>query len=220
MYVSVYLNKSQVHNPKPVLDAAYNRPKGVPLITISNHMSCCDDPMTFGALLPLSKFFVDTNKFRWLLGAKEICFTQKSHSIFFRLGKVVPVVRGDGVYQKTMNEMLNELNKGDWLHIFSEGKINMENEILGLRWGLGRLVADCDVTPIVVVLFHQGHEKILPNEPPYVPQINKKITLLCGEQIDLRDFVRDLKASKKTPVNLSFDLNSSFLIDSYQAYLF
>jgi monolysocardiolipin acyltransferase len=111
--------------------------------------------------LPLSKFFTDIDKFRWLLGAREVCFTKKSHSIFFRLGKVVPIVRGDGVYQTTMNEILNELNKGDWLHIFSEGKINLNNEILGLRWGLGRLVADSNVTPIVIVLFHQGINRVL-----------------------------------------------------------
>ncbi len=45
-----------------------------------------------------------------------------------------------------------------------------------------------------------GLEKILPNDPPFIPQINKKATLVCGEPIILDDFVRELKASKKTPV--------------------
>lgn len=111
---------------------------------------------TLGASLPLSAFFFDLNKFRWLLGAKEICFTERSHSIFFRMGKVLPIIRGDGVYQHTMNVMAEELTKGSWLHIFPEGKINLEKETLRLRWGVGRLIAELPHTPIVVPFYHYG----------------------------------------------------------------
>jgi len=145
-----------VHNAGTLLDLIKKRPANKPLITISNHHSCCDDPISIGSILPISSFFFDIHKFRWLLGAKEVCFSQPGHSLFFRLGKVVPVVRGDGVYQPTMNQMTNELNRGSWLHIFAEGKINMNKEWLQLRWGVGRLVADSVVTPIVVPFWHHG----------------------------------------------------------------
>ena len=35
------------------------------------------------------------------------------------------------------------------------------------KWGVGRLVADAHVTPIVIPIYHQGMDSILPNREPY-----------------------------------------------------
>ncbi len=148
-----------VHNNFELIDIVNNRPKGKPLITVSNHDSCCDDALTLGAAVPTSWFFFNLDRLRWLLGAREICFTKPSHSIFFRMGKVLPIVRGHGVYQQTMNEVLHELNKGNWLHLFPEGKINLEKEFIRLKWGVGRLVADAAITPVVLPFYHCGKFK-------------------------------------------------------------
>ena len=75
-----------------------------------------------GATLPL-KCYLNAGgpKMRWSLGAREICHSNPTHALFFRLGQVLPVVRGGGIYQPIMNDMLEKLNEGDWLHIFPEG---------------------------------------------------------------------------------------------------
>jgi hypothetical protein len=34
-----------------------------------------------------------------LIVIQQVCFNQPLHSLFFRLGQVLPVVRGGGIYQ-------------------------------------------------------------------------------------------------------------------------
>ena len=142
-----------------------------------------------------------SNSFRNTLAAKEVCFSKPIHSLFFRLGQVMPVVRGDGVYQPVMNESINLLNEGKWVHLFPEGKLNDKKETIRLKWGVGRLIADAEQTPIVLPFYHFGMDDILPNKTPYRMQINKKATIVIGKPIYFDEMVIELKEQKKTAVN-------------------
>lgn len=42
------LNKTKIHNLNELLDLVFKRSPNKPLITVSNHFSCCDDPLVFG----------------------------------------------------------------------------------------------------------------------------------------------------------------------------
>ncbi|XP_014603586.1 PREDICTED: tafazzin homolog isoform X3 [Polistes canadensis] len=174
------------------------RPKNVPLITVSNHHSCFDDPGIW-ATLDL-RHLLNRRKMRWSLAAHDICFTNVWHSYFFMLGKCIPVIRGNGVYQEAIDFCIERLASGDWVHVFPEGKVNMFKENMRLKWGIGRLILESPVTPLVIPICHLGMDQVLPNEPPYMFKTRKKVTMNYGEPIDFSELLKNLKETKATEV--------------------
>ncbi|XP_076684655.1 tafazzin, phospholipid-lysophospholipid transacylase isoform X2 [Andrena cerasifolii] len=189
-----WLNKTTVYNKHIINRALDHRPKNVPLITVSNHFSCFDDPGVWATLD--YRHLLDRRKIRWSLTAHDICFTNTWHSYLFMLGKCIPVIRGAGVYQEAMDFCIEKLASGDWIHVFPEGKVNMNKESMRFKWGVGRLIWESPVTPLVIPICHLGMDEVLPNEPPYRLKLRKKVTMNYGNPIDFNELIQELRASK------------------------
>lgn len=80
----VVLNQTEVHNRNRLLSAVGDRPRDTPLVTVSNHHSCFDDPGIW-AILPL-RYLCNTLRIRWGMAAHDICFTKYIHARFFMYG--------------------------------------------------------------------------------------------------------------------------------------
>ncbi|GJN01408.1 hypothetical protein PR202_ga18673 [Eleusine coracana subsp. coracana] len=211
------LNTTTVHNADALLQLVSSRPPGTPLLTVSNHMSTVDDPLMWGFKgFPTT----DAKLGRWVLAAEDICFKNVVMSYMFRLGepsyasllsllhpcihcgplildrifvstgKCIPITRGAGIYQDYMNEALEVLSNGGWLHSFPEGKIAQDHQpIRRIKWGTASLIVRAPVTPIVLPIVHSGFDKVMPEKSffgrrPPVPLCNKEIDIIVGEPIE------------------------------------
>jgi len=183
-------NKFEVDNHKVWLDAIYNRPKGQGLITIANHTSMFDDPGVICALTPLSFFWSEPwhGGNRWTLCAKEVCFKNELLRQFFASGKTLPIVRGDGVHQPVMKLAGQAVSRGDWVHVFPEGRIHFSGQLGPFRWGVGKMVCDHRAAtgqdPMVVPFYHSGMGRILPMGKVMF-RLGNDLKVTVGEPLDL-----------------------------------
>ncbi|KAJ3678378.1 hypothetical protein LUZ60_002181 [Juncus effusus] len=197
-----FFNRTTVYNGDALLRLVSGRPGGVPLVTVSNHMSTLDDPLMWGfKTFPIT----DAKLARWVLAAEDICFKNPLYSYLFRLGKCIPITRGGGIYQDHMNEAFQVLTRGEWLHTFPEGNVSQERgPIRRLKWGTASLIVRSPVTPIVLPILHSGFDQVMPEKPflcfkrPLLPKCNKEIKIIVGEPLDL-----DLDALKLTAVSVT-----------------
>ena len=90
-------NKARIYGQENLYKALEGRPKDTPLITVTNHHSCMDEPLIWGCLK--NKHLTNNSLMRWALAAHDICFSNKFHALFFAFGKSIPIVRGDGPNQ-------------------------------------------------------------------------------------------------------------------------
>ncbi|XP_052777298.1 tafazzin-like isoform X2 [Mya arenaria] len=191
-----YLNKPKLYNKDQFLKHVERHDKARPLITVANHYSMVDD-FLIGYMCSWRRMLQAPLR-RWIPGAKDVCCKTYVSSLFFQLGRVIPIVRGDGVYQKGMDFCTDIMNANGWVHVYPEGKVNTEQEYIRFKWGIGRLVAESKVCPIVLPYWHLGMEVVWPMKIPYYPRAGKKLTVLIGEPLDFTDDLNTLRNENKT----------------------
>ena len=97
-----------------------------------------------------------------------------------------------------MQFAVDRLNEGCWVHLYPEGKVNLSKEPMRIKWGVGRMVAECKRTPIVIPIYHLGMDSILPNQTPDFPRFRKKVTIIVGRPIKIEETLEELNKSNAT----------------------
>jgi len=204
---------TKIHHQETLHHWCFERPESTPLITVSNHNSTMDDPLLWSMLFTVKQIVLQTKKLRWVMGARELMFTNSINRSFFGAGRVVPIVRGEGLNQSGVQTCIDKLQQGGWVHIFSEGRVNQSGTLLKFRWGIGKLIYEPDITPVVLPIYHHGLENILPegryNNVWYkwlwyhIPRVGHSIQIVVGEPIDFTEKVKEYK-QLGTPQNIAY----------------
>lgn len=179
---SFRLNQLTVINKEKLLCLLKNRKR--PLITLANHRSTMDDPLIW-SIFTWREFFANMTNFRYALAAHNICFTKFWHTVFFSLGRCVPIVRGEGVYQRGMDFCVEKLAQNEWVHIFPEGKVTPHP--IRIKWGVARLIMDSPNPPLVLPMWVQRMADVWPSDRPYYPRFGKHVKVTIGDCLDMKD---------------------------------
>ncbi len=210
-------NKLDIVDLDKLHRAILERPEGVPLVTVANHASMLDDPGLMSVLLPTEVIVNPERGLRWGVCTENICFTNPLHGMWIGLGRGLPIRRGGSIYQKGVATLQAKVNKGDWVHVFAEGRVWQDagtpardssgrwcltsgrcgppnQRIAPLKWGVGKIIANAAVLPIIVPTFHWGMGDVgVQNEVnefiALKPWTGALITAIVGDPVNVSDLI-------------------------------
>ncbi|PPQ92361.1 hypothetical protein CVT25_008711 [Psilocybe cyanescens] len=191
------LSTIQVNGLQILRDAldGRNRDPNRGVLTVCNHISTLDDPVTWG-ILP-AHYYLSSRTTRWALGASDIMFTNPVFSTFFSLGQTLETFRGKGIYQDAVDTAILKLDQGQWVHLYGEGKVNQPKDyrrdkegrvcIPIFKWGVGRILMETNVPPVVIPMWLTGFDQLMPEGRPfpnkYLPRIGARMSVTFGQPI-------------------------------------
>ncbi|CAK0739091.1 hypothetical protein CVIRNUC_001135 [Coccomyxa viridis] len=200
-----WLNTYNTTNLATLEEIVRHRPDGTGLLTVCNHTSTLDDPVVMSNLMPWHFFASESHHMgnRWSLCAREICYKSKLLGQFFLSGKTLPIERGQGLGQPAMQTAAQLLARGDWVHLFPEGRVSFSGRLQACRWGVGKLICDAVTQsgrdPVIVPFYHSGMARIMP-EHGRIPRVGQTVAVTVGEPIDVSDLTCQCHEAGNTQV--------------------
>ena len=70
---------------------------------------------------------------------------------------------------------VKKLNNGDWINYFPEGTRSRNGELGSTRLGIGKMIVNANIPPVVIPIVHQGLDTIIPYGT-YIPWPGKKVS--------------------------------------------
>lgn len=148
-------------------------------ILVSNHLSILDD-LFLGPILLFPKSMKGYAYFPYHAPEERNFYKKRLIASFMRHCKSIPLIRGAGIYQPSIDRIIKSVAEGGILHIFPEGTRSRSGNIGTAKAGVGRIV--CETNAPVVPVYHQGLEGVLPIGTTF-PRIGKDIRIAIGEPI-------------------------------------
>ena len=107
-----------IHNVRDCL----NRPDGVGLLTVSNHVTTIDSASLPSPLVHFKDLLNPHNCGYWNLAREDQTHEKLYKSMITSLVKIMPIHRGGGVHQIALSNFIERIKLGEWGHIFPEGR--------------------------------------------------------------------------------------------------
>lgn len=199
-------NKLKVIRRTVLLDHVFKRTKGQGLLTVSNHQSVMDDPGLWSAILPFWRMWPNQN--RWSICTEDVFFANKVVQFVSALGNVLPLDRSGSLDQPLFQRLFEKLSGGSWCHVFAEGRVwqrwrfDEGEAVLGpFKIGVGKLLAHCAVSPMIIPIYHKGMDDVVPEKQPppdkkktkrtmppnsIIPRIGNNIEVWVGSPFSLQ----------------------------------
>merc|ERR1712018_354154 len=192
------------------------------LITFSNHISTMDDPWLNIINFPWFPVYSNgTTRLPWNIVAHNVLFTTPFKNWWFTHGRAVPIIRGKGTDQLGIKflEQRQQNEKGFFMNVYTEGKVNMFLEKLDLKWGGAKFVLNA-IKPEAFateqtaslharVYYHFGAEKIIspfrrPTKPYYLPDFTRRhpVLIAVGKPMDFNLLIRTMRKRRAKNPNL------------------
>jgi monolysocardiolipin acyltransferase len=208
----MFFHRVEVHNIGTYRDLVAKRSENRSLITVSNHQATLDDPLLYSILTSKIGTKWPTSQ-RWTVGASELCFANGLVGLFCNLCKVLPVVRGIGIWQPFMDDVVARLSapSDNWVHLFPEGRVHQDPKgaLLRFKWGVGRLVVDPPITPLVLPIHIEGTKLLLDEKRPTRSWLSSwygsTVTIRIGDPIDFTQLVEEAKRDALANSNGTID---------------
>jgi monolysocardiolipin acyltransferase len=192
------LNSLQMYRMDVLYNAIESRPHGQGLLTVSNHRSVADDPIMLSAMMP-PRILFRAGSMRWGLCSTDICYQSSWFARFVMMGKALPITRGVGVGHEFVTAAAEKLARGDWVHIYPEGRV-VQNTVGYAKRGVGRMLAiaherarGTQGLPVVLPMYHEGMENVMPQDGEthellgIIPRVGNRIFAIAGDPLDVRD---------------------------------
>ncbi|EED84205.1 predicted protein [Postia placenta Mad-698-R] len=137
--------------------------------------------------------------------------TNRLFSFFFRHGQVIETFRGKGIFQPAVDDAIEKLNGGAWIHLFGEGKVNQPAtdpaqdpaKLLRFKWGVGRIVMETANTPVIIPMWLTGFDRLMPEGRSFpwkfIPRPRISLSVTFGKPIDANEIRNALHTHRATP---------------------